>query len=160
MAKSKEIKTNAMRILDRAKIAYTVHTYECEEFVDAQQIADRLGQDHRIVYKTLVTRGKTGAFYVFVIPIDAELDRKKAANSVGEKSVDMIHVKEIQTVTGYIRGGCTPIGMKKQYVTRIDQSARDLAIVYVSGGRIGAQIELKPEDLRRASNAEYADLLE
>ena len=124
MAKSKEIKTNAMRILDRAKIAYTVHTYECEEFVDAQQIADRLGQDHRIVYKTLVTRGKTGAFYVFVIPIDAELDRKKAANSVGEKSVDMIHVKEIQTVTGYIRGGCTPIGMKKQYVTRIDQPAR------------------------------------
>jgi Cys-tRNA(Pro)/Cys-tRNA(Cys) deacylase len=112
------------------------------------------------MYKTLVTRGKSGAFYVFVIPIDAELDRKKAAQSVGEKSVDMIHVKEINAVTGYIRGGCTPIGMKKQYVTRIDQSARDLAIVYVSGGRVGAQIELRPEDLLSVSKAEYADLLE
>ena len=160
MAKSKEIKTNAMRMLDRAKVDYKVHTYECDEFIDAQHIADQLGQDHRTMYKTLVTRGKTGAYYVFVIPIDAELDRKKAAQSVGEKSVDMIHVKEINAVTGYIRGGCTPIGMKKQYVTRIDQSARDLAIVYVSGGRVGAQIELRPEDLLSVSKAEYADLLE
>ena len=95
-----------------------------------------------------------------MIPIDGELDRKKAALSVGEKSVEMIHVKEINSVTGYIRGGCTPIGMKKQYVTRIDQSARELPIVYVSGGRIGAQIELKPEDLLSVSKAEYADLLE
>ncbi len=160
MAKSKEIKTNAMRMLDRAKVDYKVHTYECDEFIDAQHIADQLGQDHRMMDKTLVTRGKSGAFYVFVIPIDAELDRKKAAQSVGEKSVDMIHVKEINAVTGYIRGGCTPIGMKKQYVTRIDQSARDLAIVYVSGGRVGAQIELRPEDLLSVARAEYADLLE
>ena len=100
MAKSKEIKTNAMRMLDRAKVDYKVHTYECDEFIDAQHIADQLGQDHRTMYKTLVTRGKTGAYYVFVIPIDAELDRKKAAQSVGEKAVDMIHVKEINAVTG------------------------------------------------------------
>lgn len=160
MAKSKEIKTNAMRMLDRAKVDYKVHTYECDEFIDAQHIADMLGQDHRTMYKTLVTRGRSGAFYVFVIPIDAELDRRKAAQSVGEKSVDLIHVREINAVTGYIRGGCTPIGMKKQYVTRIDQSARDLAIVYVSGGRVGAQIELRPEDLLSVSKAEYADLLE
>ncbi len=160
MAKAKENKTNAMRMLERAGVDFKVHTYECDEFVDAQHIADALGQDHRTMYKTLVTRGKSGAYHVFVIPIDGELDRKKAAQSVGEKSVDMIHVKEIQSVTGYIRGGCSPIGMKKQYSTRIDVSAQDLAIVYVSGGRIGTQIELKPEDLLLVSKAEYADLLE
>ena len=160
MAKAKEIKTNAMRILDRSGADYTVHTYECAEFVDGQQVADMLHFPHEIMYKTLVTRGKSGAYYVFVIPIDAELSLKKAARGVGGKAVEMSHVKDIRAVTGYIRGGCTPIGMKKQYTTRIDRSAQELATVIVSGGRLGAQIELRPEDLAGASLAEYADLQE
>ena len=159
MAKSKEIKTNAMRILDRMKIPYEAHTYECEEFVDALQIADMLHQPYEKVYKTLVTVGNSKNYFVFVIPIDKDLDLKKAAKVVGEKSLSMIHVKEIQQVTGYIRGGCTAVGMKKQYVTRIDASAEKLEKIVVSGGRIGTQLELKPEDLRKAAGAEYADVV-
>ena len=159
MAKSKEIKTNAMRILDRMKILYEAHTYECEEFVDALQIADMLHLPYEKVYKTLVTVGNSKNYFVFVIPIDKELDLKKAAKVVGEKSLSMIHVKEIQQVTGYIRGGCTAVGMKKQYVTRIDASAEKLENIVVSGGRIGTQLELKPEDLRKAAGAEYADVV-
>lgn len=159
MAKGKEIKTNAMRILEKKKITYTTMTYECEEFVDAQKIADQLGLPHEKIYKTLVTIGHSKNYFVFVIPIDGELDLKKAARSVGEKSVEMIHVKDINSVTGYIRGGCTAVGMKKQYVTRIDSSAEVLETMVVSGGKIGVQIELKPEDLRSAANAEFADVL-
>lgn len=109
----KELKTNAMRILDRNKIPYEYETYECDEFVDGITTADKIGLPHEQVYKTLVTVGKTGGHYVFVIPIAAELDLKKAAKSVGEKSVEMLHVKDITAVTGYVRGGCTAIGMKK-----------------------------------------------
>lgn len=159
MAKNKEIKTNAMRILERQKIPYQVMTYECDEFVDALKIADQLGLPYEKMYKTLVTIGSSKNYFVFVIPIHRELDLKKAARSVGEKSVAMIHVKEINAVTGYIRGGCTAIGMKKQYVTRIDESAEKLETMIVSGGKIGAQIELKPEDLRRASGGEFADII-
>ena len=159
MAKGKELKTNAMRILEKKKITYTTMTYECEEFVDAQKIADQLGLPHEKIYKTLVTIGHSKNYFVFVIPIDGELDLKKAARSVGEKSVEMIHVKDINSVTGYIRGGCTAVGMKKQYVTRIDSSAEVLETMVVSGGKIGVQIELKPEDLRSAANAEFADVL-
>ena len=155
MAKNKEIKTNAMRILERNKIAYRHYTYECEEFTDAIQIADMLGLPYEKVYKTLVTAGSGGNYYVFVIPIAKELDLKKAAKSVGEKSVSMIPVKDINRVTGYIRGGCTAIGMKKQYVTRVDRSAEQLERIIVSGGRIGSQIELAPKDLLAASQAEY-----
>lgn len=157
--KNKEIKTNAMRILEREKIPYTQYTYECEEFVDALQIADMLSLPYEKVYKTLVTVGNSKNYYVFVIPIAEELDLKKAAKSVGEKAVSMIHVKEINAVTGYIRGGCTAIGMKKQYVTRIDQAAKGLEQVIVSGGRLGSQIELKPDDLCRAAKAEFADVV-
>ena len=157
--KNKEIKTNAMRILEREKIPYTQYTYECEEFVDALQIADMLSLPYEKVYKTLVTVGNSKNYYVFVIPIAAELDLKKAAKSVGEKAVSMIHVKEINAVTGYIRGGCTAIGMKKQYVTRIDRSAEGLEQVIVCGGRLGSQIELKPDDLCRAARAEFADVV-
>lgn len=157
--KNKEIKTNAMRILEREKIPYTQYTYECEEFVDALQIADMLSLSYEKVYKTLVTVGNSKNYYVFVIPIAEELDLKKAAKSVGEKAVSMIHVKEINSVTGYIRGGCTAIGMKKQYVTRIDRSAEGLERVIVSGGRLGSQIELKPDDLCRAAKAEFADVV-
>ena len=158
MAKQKEVKTNAMRILESMKIDFTHLTYECKEFEDGIQIADMLGLPHEKVYKTLVTVGHSKNYYVFVIPIEAELDMKKAAKSVGEKSVAMIHVKEINQITGYIRGGCTAIGMKKQYVTRIAEQAKDLETVVVSGGKIGLQIELTPENLRLAANAEYADI--
>lgn len=156
MAKNKEIKTNAMRILERNKITYHHYTYECDEFIDAIQIADMLGLPYEKVYKTLVTAGSSGNYYVFVIPIAKELDLKKAAKSVGEKSVSMIPVKDINRVTGYIRGGCTAVGMKKQYVTRVDSSAERLEQMIVSGGRIGSQIELAPQDLLTASQAEYA----
>lgn len=159
MSKAKEIKTNAMRILDRMKIPYQTHTYECDEFVDALKIADQLQLPYEKVYKTLVTVGNSRNYFVFVIPIHKELDLKKAARAVGEKSLSMIHVKEIQQVTGYIRGGCTAVGMKKQYVTRIDESAQALLRIVVSGGRIGTQLELDPEDLKRASGAEYADVI-
>ena len=159
MAKSKEIKTNVMRILEKEKIPYKHYTYECEEFIDALQIADMLSLPYEKVYKTLVTVGNTKNYYVFVIPIAEELDLKKAAKSVGEKSVSMIHVKDINAVTGYIRGGCTAIGMKKHYVTRIEASVKQLETMIVSGGRIGSQIELKPDDLCRAAEADYADII-
>ena len=159
MAKSKDIKTNAMRILEREKISYTHYTYECEEFIDGIQIADMLSLPYEKVYKTLVTVGGHRNYFVFVIPVDKELDLKKAAKAVGEKAVSMLPVKEINAVTGYIRGGCTAIGMKKQYVTRIEASAKALPAMIVSGGRLGSQIELRPEDLLRAANAEFAELI-
>ncbi len=158
MAKQKEVKTNAMRILETLKIPYTHITYECDEFVDALQIADMLSLPYEKVYKTLVTVGSNREYYVFVIPIARELDLKAAARSVGQKSVEMLHVKDINKVTGYIRGGCTAIGMKKQYVTRIDSSAQQLEKIIVSGGRIGSQLELSPEDLARAAGAEFAEI--
>lgn len=144
MAKQKEIKTNAMRMLDRMKIPYEAMTYECGEFIDGIQIADKLGLPHEKVYKTLVTVGNSKNYFVFVLPIEGELDLKKAAREVGEKSLAMLHVKDINTVTGYVRGGCTAVGMKKQYVTRIDASAQNLPTMVVSGGHLGTQLELKP----------------
>lgn len=159
MAKNKEIKTNAMRILEREKIPFIHHTYECDEFIDGIQIADKLSLPYEKVYKTLVTEGCSKTYFVFVIPIAEELDLKKAAKSVGEKSVSMIHVKDINAVTGYIRGGCTAIGMKKQYVTRLDISAKEQETIIVSGGRIGSQIELKPDDLLKASKGEFGDII-
>ena len=159
MAKSKEIKTNAMRILEREKIPFKHYTYECDEFVDGLQIADKLSLPYEKVYKTLVTQGSSKNYFVFVIPVAEELDLKKAAKSVGEKSVSMIHVKDINGITGYIRGGCTAIGMKKQYVTRLDQSARGQESIIISGGRIGSQIELAPEDFLRACRGEYGDII-
>ncbi len=159
MAKNKEVKTNAMRILERERISFTHHTYECGEFVDGIQVADLLGLPHEKVYKTLVTVGGSRNYFVFVLPIEKELDLKKAAKSVGEKAVSMLPVKEINAVTGYIRGGCTAVGMKKQYVTRIDASAQALETMIVSGGRLGSQIELRPEDLCRAAGAEFAEII-
>ncbi|MCI6629283.1 MAG: Cys-tRNA(Pro) deacylase [Lachnospiraceae bacterium] len=158
MAKNKEVKTNAMRILDKLKIPYEHHTYECDEFISGIQIADKLELPHELVYKTLVTIGNSRNYYVFVIPIEREIDLKKAAREVGEKSLAMIPVKEINAVTGYIRGGCTAIGMKKQYPVRIQKEAQTLSKIIVSGGRIGSQLELRPEDLRRAADAEFTDV--
>lgn len=133
----KEAKTNAVRILETIKIPYEARTYECDEFVDASQIADTLGLDHKGMYKTITTVGKSGGYYVFVVPIDDEIDFKKAAKAAGEKSIEMLHLKDLTKVTGYIRGGCTSIGMKKQYPTFVDESAKELDRITVSGGRIG-----------------------
>lgn len=159
MAKQKEVKTNAMRILESLKIPFRHYTYECDEFVDGLQIADKLSLPYEKVYKTLVTVGSSKNYFVFVIPIAEELDLKAAARSVGEKSVEMIHVKDINAVTGYVRGGCTAVGMKKQYVTRIDSSAQAQETIIVSGGRIGSQLELSPHDLAGAAKAEFAELI-
>lgn len=159
MAKQKEIKTNAMRILETMKIPFRHLTYECDEFADGIQVADMLGLPYEKMYKTLVTVGNSRSYFVFVIPVAEELDLKAAARSVGEKSVEMIHVKDINSVTGYIRGGCTAVGMKKQYVTRIDSSAGELSEIIVSGGRIGSQLVLAPKDLAKASKAEFADVV-
>ena len=160
MAKQKEIKTNAMRILEQKKIAFKHYTYECEEFIDGAQTADLLGLDHNRVFKTLVTIGVDKNYYVFVIPIDEELDLKKAAKAVGVKSLSMIQVKEIQNVTGYIRGGCTAIGMKKQYRTIISDLAQNLESMIVSGGRIGSQIELTPQGLCEACQGKFGQITE
>lgn len=156
--KEKEIKTNAMRILDRMKIEYTHQSYECDEFVDGMQTAENLGLPYEKVYKTLVTVGSDKQHYVFVIPIEAELDLKKAARAVGVKSVSMIHVKEITALTGYVRGGCTAIGMKKQFKTVISEKAKALPDMYVSGGKIGCQIHLAPLDLAKACGGEFGDI--
>ncbi len=157
---AKEQKTNAMRMLDRLKIKYEINTYDCDEFIDGVHIADMLGQDYDSTFKTLVTVGKSGEYYVFAIPIHLELDLKKAAQSVGEKSVEMLHVKDINAVTGYIRGGCTPIGMKKQYKTVLHSSISGLNRVIISGGRLGTQIILAPSDLIKATAATLADIVQ
>lgn len=156
---SKEIKTNAMRILDRNKIPYEINTYTCEEFIDGVTIADKLNQPYAMSFKTLVTVGKSKAYYVFVIPVDKELDMKKAASAVGEKNIEMLHVKDINAVTGYIRGGCTPIGMKKQYKTVINDTVMNFDKVIISGGKIGAQILLAPADLIKVTGAIVVDVL-
>ena len=154
-----EMKTNAMRMLDRAKIPYHHYTYETDgEHVDGITVATSLGEPLEQVYKTLVTVGKSGGHFVFVIPVAAELDLKKAAKSVGEKSVQMIHVKEINTLTGYIRGGCSPIGMKKLFPTVLSESARDLETIIVSGGKIGFQVELAPDALLQLIRGKYGDI--
>lgn len=154
----KEVKTNAMRILDTMKIPYKHHEYECKEFVDGIQIADSLGLPHNKVFKTLVTIGADHNYYVFVIPIAMELDFKKCAKAVGVKNIEMIPVKDINKVTGYIRGGTTSIGMKKSYVTKVAIQAKNEGTIYISGGRIGSQLELSPDDLLKADNGEYADI--
>lgn len=155
----KEVKTNAMRILDRMKISYTCHTYTCDEFTDGIQVADMLGLAHERVFKTLVTVAKSGSHYVFVIPIEEEIDFKKAARAVGEKSLEMLPLKDLTQITGYVRGGCTSIGMKKTFPTMIQESAESYDRIYVSGGRIGMQLCLAPTDLKKAAGAEFADVI-
>lgn len=154
-----ETKTNAMRMLDRAKVPYQAHSYETDgTHVDGLTVAATLGQPVEQVFKTLVTAGKSGGHFVFVLPVAAELDLKKAAKAVGEKSVQMIHVKEINKLTGYIRGGCSPIGMKKQFPTVLSQSARGQSTIMVSGGRIGLQVELEPDALLKLIHGSYGDI--
>lgn len=158
--KEKEVKTNAMRLLDTLHVAYRHYSYECPEFVDARHTAQALGLPEERMFKTLVTEGAPRQYYVFVIPIDSELSLKKAARAAGVKSLSMIPVKEITAVTGYVRGGCTALGMKKKYPTIIDVRAEAFPEIVVSGGRLGCQIELSPLDLRRAAEAVFEEVTE
>ena len=156
MAK-KEEKTNVMRLLERAGVPYTPHTYDHSDgVIDGAGVARKLGQDPARVFKTLVTRGASGEYAVFCLPVEAELDLKKAARAAGEKSVAMIHVADINKVTGYIRGGCSPVGMKKQFVTVFDESCLAQDTMLVSGGRIGTQIECSPADLIKVTRGKTA----
>lgn len=159
MAKDKNIKTNAMRILDSNKIAYNVKTYECDEFVDGISVAKQLNQPPEQCFKTLVTQGKSGGYFVFVLPVAEELDLKKCAKTVGEKAVEMIHVKDINKITGYIRGGCTAIGMKKAYPTVVHKSALNFDSIMVSAGKVGMQLVLSPVDLLKVTNGKTDDII-
>ena len=164
MAKHKEEKTNAMRILEQKKIPYSAHSYEETESPLGDReyglhIAQSLGQDVRRVYKTLVARGASRQLYVFCIPVAQSLDLKKAARAVGEKSVELIAVKELLGLTGYVRGGCSPVGMKKQYPTVFHAAVADCETVFISAGKIGAQLEAAPEPLLALLGARTADLI-
>ena len=157
---AKEMKTNAMRMLERGKINYQAHIYSHDEqFMDGVSVAQAMGENPDCVFKTLVTRSGPSQYFVFMIPVAAELDLKRAAKSAGVKSVQMIHVDEINRVTGYIRGGCSPIGMKKQYPTVIDESCLQHKTIFFSGGRIGTQIEASPIDLIRLIRAKTAKIV-
>lgn len=143
-----KLKTNAMRILDKAGIHYGTYAYDHSDgLIDGISVANKMGQPVEQVYKTLVAQGTSREYYVFIIPVAEELDLKAAARAVGEKAVEMIKVADINKVTGYIRGGCSPIGMKKDYKTVLDSSAKSLEAIIISAGKIGHQIELPPEEL-------------
>lgn len=156
----KEQKTNVMRFLEQKKVKYTPHEYpHGDEAVDGLTVAEICGQNPEQVFKTLVARGASKSIYVFVIPVTHELELKKAAKAAGEKSVAMIHVSEINALTGYVRGGCSPIGMKKQYKTFFNDSAAAKDTIMVSAGKIGYQVELCPDDLIKLTRGVYADLV-
>lgn len=155
----KEEKTNVMRALDGKKIPYASHSYEPDATMTGEEIAGLLGEDPAQVFKTLVTEGKSGAHYVFVVPVEAELDLKKAAKASGEKSVSMIRQKELLPMTGYVHGGCSPIGMKKQFPTYLHETAAGLERIFVSAGKVGYQIELDPKDLISVAGCTLADIV-
>lgn len=161
MAKNKEEKTNVMRVLEQKKVAYTPHTYPHEDgvAVDGVTAAKSMGFDPARVFKTLVARGASGQYYVFDVPAAESLDLKKAAKAVGEKSVEMIHQKELLPLTGYVHGGCSPVGMKKLFPTVFHSTAEDLATVIVSAGKIGFQVEVKPADLLALVRGKTADII-
>lgn len=152
-------KTNVMRVLDSKKVSYTAHTYEPDATMSGEEIAALLGEDADKVFKTLVTQGKSGQYFVFVVPVKAELDLKKAAKAANEKAVSMIKQKELLPLTGYVHGGCSPIGMKKQFPTYIHETAGQYDTVFVSAGKVGYQVELPPEDLIRIAGCKAADLV-
>ncbi len=148
-----------MRVLDGKKIFYKSHTYEPDASMSGEEIAALLGEDADRVFKTLVTRGKSGQYYVFVVPVKNVLDLKKAAKAAGEKAVGMIMQKELFPLTGYVHGGCSPVGMKKQFPTFIHQTAAQYQTIFVSAGRVGTQIELSPDDLAKAAGCGFADIV-
>ena len=158
MSKHKEEKTNVMRTLEQKKIAYTAHEYPADGPVDGVSVAGYLGQDPEQVFKTLVTKGTSGAYYVFDIPVEKTLDLKKAARAVGEKSIAMLPQKELLPNTGYVHGGCSPVGMRKQYPTVFHETAEILDTITVSAGKIGYQVELAPSDLIALVGGTTADL--
>ena len=155
---AENVKTNVMRILEKAGVAHDIHYYDPEKGIDGLSVAAQLGQDPQAVFKTLVTQGKSRAFYVFVIPVGATLSLKRAAGVCGEKSVEMIPQKILLPTTGYIHGGCSPIGMKKAFPTFIDETAQLFDRICVSAGKVGAQAELAPDDLLAMTGAQYAQL--
>ena len=159
MAKHKEEKTNVMRVLDQRKIPYTAHTYPADGSIDGVSVAGFLGQDVERVFKTLVTKGASGAYYVFDIPVAENLDLKKAAKAVGEKSVAMLPQKELLPLTGYIHGGCSPVGMKKQFPTVFHETVMLFDTVCVSAGKVGAQVEVEPRALLDLLRAKMADII-
>ena len=153
-----EDKTNVMRILDKKKISYQCHTYEGKEAVGGMEVAEILGQNPSAVFKTLVIVGKSGEHYVFMVPVNRELDLKKAAKIVGEKKIEMIKSRELLPLTGYIHGGCSPVGMKKAFPTTIDESAKDQEKIFFSGGKIGCQIETTLEGLLKVVRVNTGDI--
>ena len=158
MSKEKELKTNVMRMLDAAHVPHTVRSYEADGTLTGVEIAALLGLDQESMFKTLVTQGKSGEHYVFMIPVAEELDLKKAANAVGEKAVHMVKSKELLPLTGYIHGGCSPLGMKKQFTTCIDETAELFDSISYSGGHLGCQVETTLADLERLLPLIHADL--
>ena len=159
MAKNKEEKTNVMRTLDQKKIPYTAFSYDPNGPIDGVSVAAETGLDAASVFKTLVTKGASGAYYVFDIPVAENLDLKKAAKAVGEKSIAMLPQKELLPLTGYVHGGCSPVGMKKQFPTVFHETVNELALVAVSAGKIGHQVQVKPGDLLNLLRAKTADVV-
>ena len=159
MSKEKNVKTNAMRIIEKHGMKAEFLSYENDGFMDGVSVAEKLGQPTETTFKTLVTRGKSKNFFVFVIPVAEELDLKKAAKAVREKSLEMLHVKDLLATTGYVRGGCSPIGMKKQFRTVIHESAKNYENIMFSGGQLGSQIKMSPTDLAAIVGAEFADII-
>lgn len=159
MSKEKNVKTNAMRIIEKHGMKAEFLSYENDGFMDGVSVAEKLGQPTETTFKTLVTRGKSKNFFVFVIPVTEELDLKKAAKAVREKSLEMLHVKDLLATTGYVRGGCSPIGMKKQFRTVIHESAKSYENIMFSGGQLGSQIKMSPTDLAAIVGAEFADII-
>ena len=155
----KEEKTNVMRVLDGKKIAYESHSYEPDATMSGEEIAAILGEDAEKVFKTLVTQGKSGAYYVFVVPVKEELDLKKAAKAAGEKAIAMIKQKELLPLTGYVHGGCSPVGMKKQFPTFLHETAPGYDKIFVSAGKVGFQVELAPQDLIGLVGCKTADII-
>lgn len=155
---AKEVKTNAVRFLEKNKVDFEFLTYESDGFMDGVSVANKLKQPLELTFKTLVTQGKSKNYFVFVIPVAAELDLKKAARAVGEKSVEMLPVKDLTAVTGYVRGGCSPIGMKKQFMTVLDITAAGRDYIMFSGGKLGMQIKMNPEKLIEVIRGKMEDI--
>lgn len=152
-------KTNVMRVLDGKKIPYASHTYKPDAAMSGEEIAAILGEDAKKVFKTLVTEGKSGQYYVFVIPVEEKLDLKKAAKAAGEKAVSMIKQKELLPLTGYVHGGCSPIGMKKQFPTFVHETAKGYGEIFVSAGKVGYQVEISPDHLAKVVQCSFADIV-
>ncbi|MBN1042046.1 MULTISPECIES: Cys-tRNA(Pro) deacylase [Clostridium] len=157
---AKESKTNAMRILDSSKIEYTTYNYQNKDGkIDGVAVANKINKNENEVFKTLVTQGHSKEFYVYVVPVAQELDMKKAARAASEKSIEMIHVKDINKITGYIRGGCSPIGMKKAFKTFFHNTALNYKTIVFSGGKIGSQIEMNPKQLENILDCIFVDII-